>query len=959
MSIKGGFDLTVLHHGFFEISMALEHKIWQAPPLILETANEAQVETDFVSPLLAALGYEAEQISPKHPVIFRTGRRGRSNEADFAVFESGGRELANCLMVVEAKRPKESFADAQNQAESYAICLRSLVYVVTDGLRLEIWQTKMTARSVLVLSCDVKNLAANRAKVEALLCPASLLQYRNLFREPSLIDAVWNISTYLDAELLRLAHRPATISRRLAPVGSESTQQSLVDDCLDNLRQGCVITAHSGMGKTSVAMRLHLKALEAAGETVTAPIPVDVTLTELMASSKSLFEFALDRVVAHCNGLTRSMFIEIVQRRGIVIFCDAFDRVDEKHRLHLEATFKLVLRDYPLCRLFIFSRPSAIPRIGLPIFDLLPLNFDEQREIQKAIASAITEIEFPLPDIVSILPTFLMRISSSALIFSKVVEFYLRNCKLPTNLKEIFESWFDAIIPRADHKLTTYSVLQRGLTLIALNTWREPASVEKIAVALTAAALPIETLDQLQELGALHVSTNIELPHEALADYLRAKKVAEEIDNVGFSEEYLRYLLPDSFFPVLLLSLIPSTEKQSQLLRSFSNLGLRGYLEAVLYRAPAILDANFFEKPKLEKLVLSEIEEGFLGLGKAFFPDLLPRLIAMETGRFSDSISVQGHIDERFKWVNFQLVDESIKDADVQHKIVRQGTDEDLIGAARVWGIEVLHELLQELIACACIDGGIIWSEERVLTRLRSMIFCELDVPTTLDVGEQLIFWSKHRGEIAEILSGRKRYLVRTDEIYDDLKLLERSGLQHLSIWWNSEPEGNWWNRDWDGSDRALEQYYLRRDAAYSEIILNNFRAFGSDFKDFGAAPRAWKIYLRQMARRINLEELWDPVGSNEEVGVKIIRIPPDIVTHTLYDDWFKKTSEKLADFGRSVRSLTLRNGIAPKFDGRSLQGIRDGKTAVLRDVCRILRLEFSDIFHNVCGDSMVSPPFE
>ncbi|WP_448167736.1 type I restriction enzyme HsdR N-terminal domain-containing protein [Burkholderia ambifaria] len=944
--------------------MTPTHSIWQAPPVIAETANEAKVEHDFIVPILAALGYDNEHIAPKHPVIFQAGRSGRPNEADFAVFDSNARELLNCLMVVEAKRPKESFTDAQVQAESYAMYLRALVYLVTDGLSLEIWQFNMGRRSELAFKCEVKDLLANQAKIEALLRRENLLNYRARFREPSMPDVAWDISSYLDAELKRVSNRPASVSRTLSLTANNTDplSQSLADECLTCDEQGRVITACSGMGKTSLASRLHTRSLLAAENSDAALVPIEISLPDLAESSKTLVEFSLDRLVAHCNGFTHSMFIQILQGRGVAFFCDSFDRVSDSARSLLEANIKLTLRDYPRCRLFVFTRPSSIPRVGLPVFHLQPLHIDEQRELQQAIALGQRSIQKHIPDIVSILPPFLARIANSALIFSKIVEFYLRNRKLPTNLKEIFESWLEALIPRADHKLTIYSALKDGLTTVALQTWCEPASIAKLMQAFTAQGLSLDVLDQLQQLGALQLSTNVELEHEAIADFLRAKYVAEEMRTSGFSEAYVQYLQPDSFFPVLLSALITSAEKQSELFRALSPLGLRGYLEAVHYRAPTVSNAASLDKNELTKHVMAEITDGFYGPARAFFPHLLPRLIAIETGTYAESISTEGEIDESRTWVNFYFVPMPDSQTAQRERRQRGRSDSDVFNNARVIGIEVLQEALDNVIASACIDGGIVWSEERVLTRLRGLIFDGLEVPGTLNVVEQLKYWSGHLGKKIAVRSGTTMYLTPTDEIYEDLQRLERAGRRHLTVWWNSGAEGNWWDKGWDGSDGAIEQYYLRRDAAYGEIIRNNFQSFGFDFKEFEAVPRSWRIYLRQegpFGNRLSLEELWDPVRSASQATVTVFRSVPERTSHTYYDDWFRETARKLAEFGRSTRSVSFSKGLAPPFDGYSLQGVSDGKTAVLRDVCQNLRRDFVNIFRSFVRRADGVPPFE
>ena len=411
----------------------------------------------------------------------------------------------------------------------------------------------------------------------------------------------------------------------------------------------------------------------------------------------------------------------------------------------------------------------------------------------------------------------------------------------------------------------------------------------------------------------------------------------------------------------MLSTLITSAEKQSELFRALSPLGLRGYLEAVHYRAPTVSNAVLLDKNELTKHVMAEITDGFCGPAKAFFPHLLPMLIAVETGVSAESVSAQGEINESGNWVNFRLV--STPGPQTPHEGRQRGrADGDVYNNARVIGIEVLQNALDNLIASACIDGGIVWSEERVLTRLRGMLFDGLEVPETLEVGEQLKFWAKHLDKRIAVRSGSTMYLTSTNEIYEDLQRLERAGQSHLTVWWNSDTEGNWWDKDWDGSDGAIEQYYLRRDTAYGEIIVKNFESFASDFEEFDAVPRSWRIYIRQMGPLGNLpslEELWDPVRSASQATVTVFRNMPEHTSRTYYDDWFKETARKLAEFGRSTRSVSHRRGFAPPFNGRSMQGVPDGKTAVLRDVCQDLRGDFVDMFRSFVRHADAAAPFE
>lgn len=109
--------------------------------------DEATVELQFVLPLLALLGYGNEDIAPKHSVIFQEGRKGRPHEADFAIFNGGGRSKDDALLIVEAKKAGESLADARRQAESYAANVGAPFLLCTNGEAIEVWQVQLASTS--------------------------------------------------------------------------------------------------------------------------------------------------------------------------------------------------------------------------------------------------------------------------------------------------------------------------------------------------------------------------------------------------------------------------------------------------------------------------------------------------------------------------------------------------------------------------------------------------------------------------------------------------------------------------------------------------------------------------------------------------------------------------------------------------------------------------------------------
>ena len=100
--------------------------------------NEAAVEWHIIEPLLAKLGYAKDDVAPKHPIVFREGRKGCHPESDYAVFSDRQHGRETSLFLVEAKRPGEPSWSAKDQAESYQHALRAPFLLLVDGLTIEV-----------------------------------------------------------------------------------------------------------------------------------------------------------------------------------------------------------------------------------------------------------------------------------------------------------------------------------------------------------------------------------------------------------------------------------------------------------------------------------------------------------------------------------------------------------------------------------------------------------------------------------------------------------------------------------------------------------------------------------------------------------------------------------------------------------------------------------------------------
>jgi len=932
--------------------------IWERARVIDEAANEATVETELVHPLLDALGYGFDDIASKHRVKIQEGRKVAYKFADVVVFDGSSRDEGNALFVVEAKRPGEPLEPARGQAESYALRLRALVSVVTDGRTLEVWQYRRTGGSELVINCRVTDLLAHRAKIQALLGRESLKAYRTQIREPDLRDVAWDVSAYESAEIQRLAAGHETVHRTLLQTEfpSQESKPISADECQE-LGPLTVIYAPSGMGKSFFLSRLFEQALLRRRILMERPIPVAISLPDAAAANCDIRQFAYDRIAAHSSQFTRSMLSEVLRVRGLDLYCDAFDRVPDARRPHLETELNLLLRDSPRTRLTVFSRRGTAPQLKAATYYLQPLNREQQEALERVIRRAKSPSnrdEFAV--VASFLPDFFKRIAGSPLIFARLVEFHVENGKLPTDLSELFRFWLGEALRRREHKPTAYAALVSALKVVSLRTWDGAATVWELSEALSASGLRIEFLDTLVELGAIIESDGrFEVEHEALADYLRAESTVEDVRRDPGTLIPPSRLDSDAFFPILLAALTTDTDAQRKVLAELTALGIEGYLGAVRFRGRETQGLRALSTADVETNMALEVVDGFMAPASRFFSPLLPDLIMAATGVRATSIRAAVKLSAQGTALQLKLSGGSAEETDEdQYHESRLGTG-DFSQKGREIGLEALHSALDKLISNSRLSGGPVWHEERLLSRLRLLLVGQAPVEPSLNISQQLAFWENHRGETFVCSIRGIPRTVAVDEILVDLDVLATAGVSEATVWWNSRDDEQWWTRDWDESDETLERYYARTDEAYAELVASNFGEVAGDLATYTLLPRSWEVYLqpKSTGRRPWVTALWHPVEDQTEVAVRVVRGTPAEGIADFSSGWFDETAAKLTSLGRRFRDIAYATGIPPSFSGRTLTGGYDGKTAALKSTCQRLRHEFHSYFYQVTGRSL------
>ena len=346
--------------------------------------NEADVEVRFIGPLLRHLGYTDNDIHPKYKVIFQEGRRGRPHEADFAVFAGSIHSKDTSLLVVEAKGPEEKLENGKEQGESYAANLRVPFMLLTNGQVYELWQVQISSESHLVLSGSVSSIKGKLGELELFISKPAAIQYAISLRQKPVGGSEIDLTPYYQAELKRTDGQ-FSIARQLYPFGGNGSDEIPSSKILEKLPSGAVILGPSGYGKSILSVSLLRQVIEKCLSAESCLPALHIELPDVAAASKTIVQYTTDRLSAYCPQITESGLKHLLRCEGGILICDGFDRLIQAERENFLAQFKTLRRDHPKLQLFVFSRISMRPEIGLPIFELKEYSDEEQQEYAKLL----------------------------------------------------------------------------------------------------------------------------------------------------------------------------------------------------------------------------------------------------------------------------------------------------------------------------------------------------------------------------------------------------------------------------------------------------------------------------------------------------------------------------------------------------------------------------------------------
>ena len=453
--------------------------------------------------------------------------------------------------------------------------------VLTNGETFEIWQLQATQESICVLDIPVASLASERGRIEQLLGKAALIAYCRSLASKTFLEASADYGAYETAELRRTAPSSASIERTLQPIGAKSAEAN-IEECrlIEDFPGGATIIAASGSGKTTLAGRLFREAMEARRQKNRTSLPFDVPLPELAQLDQGIPEFLHARLSAHCPAVSPDALKQILRDLGATLFCDGFDRVAPAYRTKLNAELSAFIRDYPRTQIFVFSRQASKPELALPVLELLALTAEQMQ----AMENGILDQDGKHYSLIGFMPEMLRRLCKNPLLLSRALAFWKLNRTFPTQITDLFQSWLSSMLKAYRNDAVATIEREQGLTAIAQATLNTPLARGKALALFKEQGIGSDVLNDLIDCDAARLTgTVIEVQHEAMADYLRAKAIATQ-ENLTVKQLASLPIAEEAFFPVLLMALLPTNRLQSAWWRQLSATSIWVFGEALKYR---------------------------------------------------------------------------------------------------------------------------------------------------------------------------------------------------------------------------------------------------------------------------------------------------------------------------------------------------------------------------------------
>ncbi|MEP1443928.1 MAG: type I restriction enzyme HsdR N-terminal domain-containing protein [Hyphomicrobiales bacterium] len=893
----------------------------------LTFANESEVGTKLILPMLAALGYDCGQdVKSEASVDFtiQQGRRNTRSRADYFVFSGEPYDETTSLITIELKSAEYTVESGKRQAESYAHNHRTPIVLLCNGSCIELWQLQSTNACNLLLEVSEGQIAVKRDELEALLSKEAIVHLAKSLTVKDFNQVVRNFSAYQSAELSRLLKGRPILERKVSPIGPSELHE-LCPLELTNLKINSVVIAKSGFGKTTFANALCVQLLQRRNADQSAPLPVAIALPELCSTGQSVTDFTVARLAAHNPAAMASNLKRLIDEQGMLLVLDGLNRVTSNEQRKIIAEINAMLRDHTNLRVAVFSARK-------PIAQIENANFFELREFQRTDLEALASLYGLSVHIWSGTPKAVDVMAKIPVLAKRLVEGYHQNGVHFQRIEQVFDNWLE-------EGLVGLGELDRGLLKdvlfnVADATRSGPIKIGEFYSIISEAGADISLRESAIATGLINIAGNtVELVHETMATYLRAVALVDQ--KHGDIEAYLSShgLVENHLFAAILMAVAPDRNTQSIVWNAILKLSLPLAISAVRYRYDLSNQLHSYSSNEQSTIYLSDLLQAIGEPTTHFFRGMEYELHEELSGYRTSEIGIAGVVENQHASYTFFDASDCPDKVIVDNQgIINQGRGygDNLVlqglraDSGRIVGLRRLKEALINLCDERKIKGDHVWREERCLGRFRylqrafefSSFGGQVELRSAIELLEpQRNAWANDGHE-------KEAVIFSISELIDDLQVLLKSGVEFLQPWWLSQSEIDLQN---DAGQQVyatmVDQYYKRAQAVYFELIAS-FAELKRHLRGAQNRPHRYTVLVEDYEEtwRIGWKHSMMPVANLSEAGADVY-FEGDTNFVDQAHDWSKYAElyrQRLIDIGRfsDKWSWSYGNGYAPNFSG-------------------------------------------
>lgn len=921
--------------------------------------NEAAVELKVILPLVQSLGYQLSDISPKHPVVFQEGRRGRKHEADFVLFAGPVQNEETSLLVIEAKPLSSDLDEARRQAESYALALRAPIVLTCDGNTLEVWQLNLARSSEKILSVPVSEVEARQGEIERHLKKEIVVAYCKALHGKRIVEATGDFGRYEDAELRRTLNFTRAVARRLKHSDGATVIKS--SELAELSRSGALIVAASGIGKTSLSNMLLRSELTQRRQRERGKIPVHIPFPDLR-SEESILSFAAKRLNAYNASVSEGTIGTVMQSDGVTLILDEFDKLPQNEQRAREAEIRLLLRDNDgQISIFVFSRVSSKPILPLPTYQLEPL--DHQEKVAVMQMRGVDQAALALHR----MPPLLNELCGNPLLLSLASDHYKQTGHFPHRIEQIFRTWLDRTIQDSTRDLAAAGRREQALGILANDIVKRRRSATEAMALLENAGLPSAMINDLVGCDAIVIDAGmVGFHHEALADYLRALTISRLPSDALHTAISSLQMERDSLFPILLMALLPSSEAQALLWKRLTHIEFGVYVEVLRYRADISARMPTADTQQLGLQFLGDLRDGVTVPLRGFFPALGEAVVSELAEGDARDLAVIGVVSEHSATYSFRPLETGVPPVSVSSPTNNPkiyGIDLAPSGlrldSGRLLGLQHLRDALFEVVDGRHLTGRLEWATERLTSRLhylRNKHGIALTVTTPL--ADWKAFLSSNSSQVV-LSDWPLKFLFSIRTVLDDIDALQALGRNQLA---DDSPyldrEARQPELDQRSLGQKLDEHYRKMQIIYRELAEESFGAVKEQLGFYSALPVRWHITVVIRAssdrRGASIRYKWMPVAEWDQAGAEVHfgDVSPPVT-----DDYFDIVNDELRRLGRLTKYTVVSTGsrILSSLDHFN-DRVRRPESSPLREACHELRRDLERLLSGIPNQDRARP---